>query len=62
MGTMTCFCRLSGDERDLFIWGGGVYGGELKWTGVLQEGSKTLLNIFLTLKSKVFRESGARYT
>ncbi len=33
--TMTCFCRLSGDEKDLCIWGGGVYGGELNWIGFL---------------------------
>lgn len=38
---MTFFCRFSGDEKDLCIWGG-VYGGELNWIGVLENKQNTV--------------------
>lgn len=48
--TMTCFCRLSGDEKDLCIWGGGVYGGELNWIGFLQKSKANHCQIFNNTK------------
>lgn len=39
---MTCFCRLSGDEKDLCIR---VGGGELNCPGVLEELNKPLSRI-----------------